>query len=276
MPLKYIAGKMMVVRALTGDLALVYSAPSSHPLAHIAIPLSFAAMTPMQVSCSMENPTECERLRNIKKLIIGGGAISKELEEKLRSFPNKIWSTYGMTETLSHIAMRPVSKSAKGRNDAYMPFDGVDVSLDKANGCLEVNVPGITDGKLQTNDIAEIFPDGTFKIIGRKDNVVSSGGIKMHIEDIEKRLSSLRLGFVITSVPDPVLSEALTLVYEGTMDKNDIKEFCSEKLGKYEVPKHFYNVPNIPLTETGKPARAKIKELALAFYREECASNQKA
>lgn len=123
MPLDYIAGKMVVVRSLVSEMRLVSVAPSSHPLRGLDAPLSFAAMVPLQVYCSMQVLEELDMLRRIKHLLIGGGAIDPDMERSLRSFPNAVWSTYGMTETLSHIALRRLSGDSA--SEYYTPFDGV-------------------------------------------------------------------------------------------------------------------------------------------------------
>ena len=130
-------------------------------------------MVPLQVWNSLQVPEECERLKNIRHLIIGGGAIDPELESALVGFPNQIWSTYGMTETLSHIALRRLN--GPDRSDWYTHFDGVRLSL-TADGCLVIDAPAVHDGPLITNDIAELelphCASPRFRILGRKDNVI--------------------------------------------------------------------------------------------------------
>ena len=179
MPLDYIAGKMMVVRSLVRGLRLVSVKPSSRPLAGLDEAPVFAAMVPMQVACSLHCAKERRLLMGIRHLIIGGGAVDKALEKELRSFPNAVWSTYGMTETLSHIALRRLS--GPDADSWYTPFTGVGVSLG-ADGCLVIDAPLVCDGTLHTNDFAELHPDGRrFRILGRKDNVINSGGVKIRM-----------------------------------------------------------------------------------------------
>ncbi|MDO4510720.1 MAG: AMP-binding protein [Bacteroidales bacterium] len=258
MPLDYIAGKMMVVRALTCGLRLVTVAPSSHPLAEVDEPIDFAAMVPMQVANSLKVAAEREKLMAIKHLIIGGGAIDDALEQELRAFPNAVWSTYGMTETLSHIALRRISGC-----DAslwYTPFESVTVSLDN-RGCLVIDAPEVCAQRLVTNDRAEIV-DGRFRILGRIDNVVCSGGIKIQIEEVEKSLKPLiQKRFIITKRSDSTLGEALTLLTEES-DLEAVRAICQQALPKYHQPRHIFHVEEIPTTETGKPARARAEALA--------------
>ena len=262
MPLDYIAGKMVVVRSIVRGLRLINVNPSSRPLAGLTEAPVFAAMVPMQVLCSLQSDKERRLLMNIQHLIIGGGAIDKTLAAELRGFPNPVWSTYGMTETLSHIALRRLSG-----NDAdswYTPFTGVNVSLNP-DGCLVIDAPLVCGETLHTNDIAELHPDGRrFRILGRKDNVINSGGIKIRIEDVEDMLRPhLRTPFIITKRREARLGEAVTLLFEEKeADACDIKTVCENVLPKYWQPKLFIAVTKIPITETGKPARAEAQRLA--------------
>lgn len=133
----------------------------------------------------------------INHLIIGGGAIDDKMERELRDFPNAVWSTYGMTETLSHIALRRLNGSEA--SCWYTPFENVDVSVNE-DGCLVIDAPKVSDSRIVTNDIAEIGKDGRhFRILGRKDNVIDSGGIKIQIEEVEALLKKyLTVPYVIT------------------------------------------------------------------------------
>ena len=258
MPLDYIAGKMMVVRAITCGLRRIRIEPCSHPMAEVCTPIHFAAMVPLQVANSLKVAVERQRLMAIKHLIIGGGAIDDDLERELRDFPNAVWSTYGMTETLSHIALRRISGSEASL--WYTPFDGVTVSLD-SRGCLVIDAPHVCHTTLTTNDCAEIR-DGKFRILGRIDNVVCSGGIKIQIEEVEQSLKPhIHKRFIITKRKDKDLGEALTLLTEEA-DTEAVRNICHRALPKYHQPRHIFYVEEIPLTETGKPARAKAESIA--------------
>lgn len=263
MPLDYIAGKMMVVRSLVCGLRLVSVKPSGHPLSGIAEAPTFAAMVPMQVYNSLQVPEERSMLANIRHLIIGGGAISREMADELRDFPGNVWSTYGMTETLSHIALRRVN--GKEASEWYTPFDNVDISLG-ADGCLTIDAPEVCAERLVTNDIAEIAKDGRrFRIVGRKDNVICSGGIKLQIEDIEAKLAPhLNAAFLITKRSDKKFGETVVMLTVDD-DIEHIKEVCSKHLSRYEMPHVYIKVDNIPTTETGKPARAEAMKMAEAM-----------
>ena len=269
MSLDYIAGKMMVVRSIERGLRLISVPPSGHPLTtlvgRVAAPV-FAAMVPMQVYNSLQVPEERKMLREIRHLIIGGGAIEDRLARELRFFPNAVWSTYGMTETLSHIALRRLS--SPGASEWYEPFDGVELSL-TSDGGLVICAPAVCDHPLVTHDRAELLPSHRseglkvrFRILGRKDNVIDSGGIKIQIEEVEKALRPfLRMPFLITKKKDAKFGEAVVLLTEQT-DMADMAEICMNALPKYWVPRAYIHVEKIPLTETGKPARAVAETLA--------------
>ena len=254
----YIAGKMMVVRSIERGLKLISVEPSGHPLAEKTnMEFVFSAMVPMQVYNSLQVPEERDRLMHIKHLIIGGGAIDEAMERELREFPNAVWSTYGMTETLSHIALRRIS--GPDASDWYTPFPSVEISQND-DGCLVINAPEVCAETLVTNDIVEIV-NKRFRILGRKDNVICSGGIKLQIEEIERELKPyVRVPYIISKRKDEKFGEVVVLLTEGSTD--EAKTICEKHLPKYHQPKAYIHVDQIPLTETGKPARKKAEILA--------------
>lgn len=260
MPLDYIAGKMVVVRSLTCGLRLISVEPSGHPLCDVPEHVDFAAMVPMQVYNTMQIPEERERLMRVRHLIIGGGAIDDEMASELCTFPNAVWSTYGMTETLSHIALRRLSGPAA--SEWYTPFDTVNVTLN-AYGCLAIEAPAVCDGVLQTNDRAEIAPDGRrFRIIGRRDNVICSGGIKIQIEEVERALKPhLPYPFMITRRKDAKFGESVVLLIQSA-DVARAEDICRHVLPRYWQPRHYITVGTIPVTATGKPARHEAELMA--------------
>lgn len=275
MPLKYIAGKMIVVRSIVSGMRLVSVTPSSHPLAGIAEVPTFAAMVPMQVASSVEVPEELEKLKRIKHLIIGGGAVDERLASVLQTFPNNVWSTYGMTETLSHIAMRRLNGAAADL--FYTPMPEVKVWANDER-CLCIDAPQICDAVLTTHDIVEFASDGKrFRILGRLDNVINSGGVKIQTEEVEEVIKkvmanvcpaaadSQSVSFAITSKADAKFGEAVVMaIARGALDGSSLqslKEGIKESLPKYWQPKEYRIVDAIPLAGNGKIARAKLKEL---------------
>ena len=257
MPLDYIAGKMMVVRALTCGLRLVSVPPGGNPLQTVAEPIDFAAMVPLQVWNTLQDPLQRRRLMQVRHLIIGGGAIHDELAEALASFPHHVWSTYGMTETLSHIALRRLN--GPERSEWYTPFEGVAVSVN-GDGCLVIDAPEVHYGRLVTNDMA-VLEHGRFRILGRRDNVVCSGGIKIQIEEVERLLRPhLPVPFMITKAPDRRLGEQVVLLTEAAHPES-LRSCCEAVLPKYWVPRRFVHTDRLPLTGTGKPARAEAARM---------------
>lgn len=263
MPLRFIAAQMMMVRAFAAQLQIIAVAPTSRPYARLHEAPDFAALTPMQVYESLKHPHDRSLLRRTLCLIIGGGALNSELEAQLRDFPGEVWSTYGMTETLSHIALRRIN--GKQPQTAYHPLPGVEVSLSET-GTLVIDAPQVCNEKLVTNDLAEILPDGSFKLLGRRDNVICSGGIKFRIEQIEAKLAEIGVLFQITASPDERLGEMVTMLYVSSTDRAaELEKICRSLLESYEVPRRYLRVESLPLTETGKPARAETRRLAASM-----------
>ena len=273
MSLDYIAGKMVVVRSIERHLHLISVPPSGHPLKDVDEEITFAAMVPMQVYNTLQVPEERERLTHIRHLIIGGGAIDAALEKELQALPGNIaiWSTYGMTETLSHIALRRINGDEP--SEWYQPFDSVHISQTE-EGCLVIDAPQVCAETLVTNDIVEIEPyiynkveKLRFRIKGRKDNVICSGGIKIQIEEVETLLKPhLEKPFMLAKKKDGKFGEIAVLLTEDEDIKrveatvrrllSDESEKSSDhKKYKYWIPKEFRYVEHLPLTETGKPKR---------------------
>ena len=258
MSLDYIAGKMMVVRSLERGLRLLAVEPSGHPLMALADRIDFAAMVPLQVWNTLQVPEERARLEAIKHLIIGGGAIDEAMADELRAFPNAVWSTYGMTETLSHIALRRLN--GPEASEWYTPFPSVSVSLTDED-CLVIDAPEVCAQQLVTNDIAELSADGRFRILGRKDNVICSGGIKIQAEEVERQLQPhLHEPFLISKRRDAKFGEIVVLLTEGSVD--EARQICERILTQYHRPRAYVHIDHIPLTETGKPARRVAQQLA--------------
>ena len=275
MSLDYIAGKMVVVRSIERHLHLISVSPSGHPLKDVNLKevngeITFAAMVPMQVYNTLQVPEERERLCHIRHLIIGGGAIDATLEQELRSLPGNIaiWSTYGMTETLSHIALRRINGAEA--SEWYQPFDSVKISQTD-EGCLVIDAPLVCAETLVTNDIVEIEPyiynkvenhnkveKTRFRIKGRKDNVICSGGIKIQIEEVEEFLKPhLEKPFMLAKKKDEKFGEIAVLLSENKEIKTveaTIRRLLSDH--KYWIPREFRYVEHLPLTETGKPKRS--------------------
>ena len=241
LPVKYVAGKMMLVRAMILGLDLEFVAPSSHPLRNNEIDFDFVAMVPLQAQNSIQE------LQKVKKLIIGGAAVNKTLEKQLLKLKTEVYETYGMTETITHIAARKLGETA------FTVLPDVTVSYDDRN-CLVIHAPKISDEVIITNDIVELVNENQFIFLGRIDNVINSGGIKLIPEQIENKLmSKIQQRFFIASKSDNELGEKLVLVIEG--DKVEFDHSIYEDLDKYEKPKEILFISKFKETATGKIMR---------------------
>lgn len=282
MNLDYIGAKMMVVRSLVRQLHLIQVAPSGHPLATVGVPITFAAMVPLQVYNSLQVPEEREKLRQIKHLIIGGGAIDDALAAQLHDFPHAVWSTYGMTETLSHIAVRRLNGLES--SSWYTPLQGIKVTTN-ADDCLVIDAPMLCDSPIVTNDMAEIREISTsdeqnalaFRIIGRRDNVINSGGVKIQMEELERLMRPfLTMPYMVTKRKSEKFGEIVVLMVEregddegATVEEKSelpmlraIHKLLHRALPRYWEPRLYLSVDRIPMTETGKPNRALAQQMA--------------
>lgn len=260
LPLQCIGAKMLVVRCLVAGLNLHCVSPSTHPLRDLDTDFVFVPLTPPQVWGCLEIPEEEVRLRKIRHLLLGGMAVTVELQRRLADFPHGVWSGYGMTETLSHIALRRINGA--DTTDCYTPFAGIELALSEA-GTLRIKAPVLCPDVLTTTDMAEILPNGSFRILGRADNVINSGGLKIQIEAVEDALGPyLSDNFQLTALPDTNLGERLVLLVEKACFNWEYK--CSH-LPKYNQPKQIVMVPKLPLTDSGKPDRCRARILAREF-----------
>lgn len=276
LPIEYISGKMMVVRAIERNLKLVVNTPSSTPLSELTEEIDFCAMSPLQVEKSLD------KILFIKNLIIGGAAVSENLKNKIFTklhnhqpstidHQTRIYETYGMSETLSHIALKEIYPKA---DDYFTVLDGIEISLDE-RGCLKIYAPNLNTGILQTNDLVEIkYVDSTqyhkkqFKFLGRIDNVINSGGAKIFPEELEalvkKRISNEA---VLVGIPDIVLGEKLILVIENDAQNNAAEKEIQNQLSmvdyqqKFQRPKEIIFIKKIPRTENGKINRQELLNL---------------
>lgn len=253
LPIEYIAGKMMMIRALTLGWHIDVVDPSSEPLKDLDKFYDFSAMVPLQLRNSLN------QLNLIGTLIVGGGAVSSDLEKGIQSLSTKIYATYGMTETITHIALKPLNiTSSEVERSHYKTLPNVSISTDSRN-CLVIEAPKVSDDKVITNDIVEILTENEFKWKGRFDNVINSGGVKLHPEEIETKLSNLISSrFFVAGIPDSILGEKLILIVEGIegdFDPSLLQDLRGNSLNSYQIPKAIYYVSQFVETETGKIQR---------------------
>ena len=241
LPTEYVAGKMMFVRAFILGLDMEFVAPSSHPMERVKGDFDFCGMVPLQAKNSLND------LHRIKKLIIGGAKVTKTLEQELVKVPSQIYETYGMTETITHIAAKRVGASA------FTVLPNVKITTDDRH-CLVIDAHKISGEKIVTNDLVELISDTQFVWKGRFDNVINSGGIKLIPEQIEEKLaSSISNCFFVYGQADELLGEKLVLYVEG--ESMAIDESIFGVLDKYEKPKEIVFIPEFKRTATGKVIR---------------------
>ncbi len=241
LPTKYIAGKMMLIRGFILGLDLDFVAPSSRPLLNNKTKYDFVAMVPLQAQNSLKD------LDGVKKLIVGGAQINKKLENKLQKLKTVVYETYGMTETITHIAAKKVGEKA------FTVLPNVSIAID-ANNCLIIQAPNVSKQTIKTNDLVELTNDKQFVFLGRFDNVVNSGGIKLLPELIEAKLSpAMNARFFVIGKPDESLGEKLILLIEG--DELALSDTLFDVLDKFEKPKEVHFIPKFKETESGKIKR---------------------
>jgi O-succinylbenzoic acid--CoA ligase len=253
LPVKYIAGKMMIVRALEGMYDLYCVEPSLTP-SFEETTVDFAAMTPSQVSSLLDSEEGKLLIGKVDKLIVGGDLIPVSLEEKLQTVKTKVWHTYGMTETITHVALRRVN----GREAASSFFPMEHVSLSQQNRQLVIHAPTIGVHQMITNDLVEFNGNGSFNVLGRKDNVVISGGVKLFPEVIEKKVETIcKMPFYFSGVSDDKLGTKLVMFLESykNIDLEKLKHSIAMVVDKFENPKEIIVKSKFDRTISGKIVR---------------------
>ncbi len=243
----FIGGKMMYVRSLEFDMDLYVTPFNRLPLEELNVPIDFAAMVPLQVSATLrEHP---EKLNFIRHLIIGGAPVSAQLEEQLQQFKGIAYSTYGMTETVSHIALRKLNN----KGDPYFALG--DCRFDTtANQELVIHAPHLKINNLTTNDVVDLLDDRRFHWLGRSDFTINSGGIKIQPEQVEKKLADLLPSdaFMIGALPDEQFGSRVVWIGEQRIEGTFVETAISNRLEKYERPKAYFFVEELSRTSNGK------------------------
>lgn len=257
LPVSYIAGKMMVVRAFLSGLNLICVPPSGNPLKDIPqnVQIDFAPLLPMQLTAVDDCP-------QIKKILLGGAPVEAVLEQKLQHFTPEIYHGYGMTETLSHVAIRNIN----GPNSSltYRALEGITFDTDE-HDCLIINAPFLDD-EVFTNDVVELLSDTSFIWKGRADFVINSGGLKIFPEELERALSFLTRRFFFAGMPDERFGERVCLFIEGEPYNPErmivLSDQLERSLDKYSRPRDIYFIPSFIQTASGKVNRRATVELA--------------
>ncbi len=269
LPVAYISGKMMVVRAIERKLQLVVKTPSTKPIIDLEEYIDFCAMSPLQVENSLN------QIHLIKNLIIGGAAVSASLTTKIKetlskhtdkkNFENRVFETYGMSETLSHIALKQIYPVVE---EYFTVLDGVEISLDK-RGCLQIFAPNLNPDLLTTNDLVEIKNVKEFKFLGRIDHVINSAGLKIYPEQLETLVKKVIPNEVVfLGITDQLLGQKLILVIEGS--KNDLLKEQLDSIiysTKNHRPKEIIFIDTFPRISNGKINRRELTETIIKLVK---------
>ncbi len=262
---KYIAGQMMLVRAIASGLKVIAEEPSSKPNTLMDQPnITFSALIPMQ----LENLLDSGKLRlsHMKAIIVGGAPVTNKLIELLSDIDVPVYATFGMTETVSHIALRRLN--GQERSDFYTVLPDVKIGVDEHDRLIiKAEVTG--NEEIVTNDRVELINSTQFKWLGRVDNVVNSGGIKIQLEQVEIQIQEIldqkNLGnrFICTGLPDDRLGHKLVLIIEGemTFPKKELLKEIKAQLPSYHAPKDIRILDKFEETPTGKVNRSKTIDL---------------
>jgi O-succinylbenzoic acid--CoA ligase len=249
---RYIGAKMMIIRALVCQLKLTYSEPLSNALSLIKHPVDFCAAVPLQTYSLFE--TQPTGNKNIKVLIIGGGVLQKRMSDLASAHTTMYYQTFGMTETISHIAVKRIYPAMS----SYECVGANRIDVDTLDSSLIIHAPQLGIESLKTNDIIAFKDNKHFDWIGRKDNIINSGGIKINPEQIEALLEGVfDVPFYISSQPDDRLGQKIVLYIESTIpiDEEEIIHPLKEHLPKYHAPQQIIVEPAFSYTTTGKLIR---------------------
>ena len=247
LPIKYIAGKMMLVRSLVLGLDLYIFPVTSSPISDLKNNYELIAFTPIQLENSIPF------IEKIKKVLVGGSPVQKTLKEKILNSKSTVYETYGMTETITHIAAKNLSMGEK----EFTSLPGIEIG--KRDDCLFIKPNHLSVKMVQTNDVVELTNKNKFLLIGRKDFIINSGGVKLNPEAIEKKLAKyISADFVISSIDNTRFGEVVALVFKKNIPENYNKAFTH--LSKYEIPKEVLVIDNFP-EKNGKINRVKIRSI---------------
>ncbi len=261
LPINKVGGLMMLVRSKIWESEIIVLEASANPLLEYC-DADITSFTPYQLYSILENEKSRKHLNRFHTILIGGGEISKTLEQQLQNLDSKtiFFQTYGMTETYSHIALRRLNGNAPETH--FKTFENVHVEKD-IDGCARITAP-FSDKPLQTNDIIELLEDGRFRILGRKDFMINSGGVKLMPETIENMLDEVlqpKSRFLISGQKDEKLGERLVLVCENSTAFANVDLGFLSVINPYAIPKAILEIESIPLNAGGKPDRMRIKEM---------------
>ncbi|MEN7548729.1 AMP-binding protein [Rapidithrix thailandica] len=263
---EYIGGKMMLARCLELGLNMYVVKPSSNPFQELPdnLTIDFSALVPLQLQQILEHPQSKYMLNSLQSVIVGGAPVSQQLQKELQALNVLVYQTYGMTETVSHIALKALNGNSA--STLYHTLDQVKISLDERN-CLVIEAPSTNFAKIITNDVVKLHSENSFEWIGRYDHVINSGGVKIQLEEVERAVENLFAGegytanFLLGAVPDQALGEKLVLLMEDQpwpqKQQDQLTRQLRQKMDKYHMPKAIHFLEEFPKTASGKTDRTR-------------------
>lgn len=267
-----IAGQMMLLRAVELNAAILYLPPSSSPVETLLSQAEtlityrqklILALVPLQLEQSVKSQKGINTLNMAKTILIGGAAVSTSLKSKINSLSAPIFATYGMTETVTHIAVQDLSSSSG--NNHFKTLPQVTIKTDD-RACLQIKAPQTLSKWISTNDIVQIIDEQSFRYIGRADNTINSGGVKLQLETIESSIATALkqpFSFFAFAMEDEVLGQALSIAFIPTAGSTNVfnKTYMKEVLPKFEVPRYYFPVERFELTTSGKIDKTKTVDV---------------
>ena len=252
--LETIAGKMMLVRSLIGGLKLHVVTVSTNPILALKNPIDFVALVPMQLEAAVD--TAFEKLKSIKTILVGGAPVSEELIQKLKDKKITVFQSYGMTETISHVAIRKIGFETE---EYYQALPGITFSSEEQR--LIIDYPEVLSEKLRTNDCVNLIDSKHFQYLSRYDFIINTGGIKVNPEEIELKLKPLlKQAFFIWFVKDVHLGQKIVLVVQEKVNLKLKKKDFTHYLNKYEIPKNYCQIKDFVLSKSQKIDRIKTMQ----------------
>lgn len=257
----FIAGKMMIIRGIIGQMEMYFIEPCANPLINIEndTHFDFLSFVPLQIETILTNtPEKIVILNKAKAIIIGGAPINSITNELIQQIKAPVYHTYGMTETVSHIALKKLNGSNK--NDIYNTLEGVEINIDSRN-CLTIKHSITNNIEIVTNDIIELIAPNKFKWIGRIDDIINSGGYKFSPIQIEDKLikyfnaANIHNRFFIFALPNTKLGNSINIAFESVISSESIKkikEIFKSELTNFETPKNIFNCDIFTETDSQK------------------------
>jgi O-succinylbenzoic acid--CoA ligase len=263
---QFIGGAMLLIRGLLLDATITLQEPSGNPLQFIEKnhPYTFVSFAPVQLFPLLQNVfSEKEKLDRFRFILVGGAPIDKALEQRLALLSATVYHTYGMTETVSHIALKQI-----GKDSFYTLLKGVSIQTDERN-CLAIQSPSTQNRWIQTNDVVNLLNDTSFELLGRYDDMINSGGIKIWPAKIEQAIRDVLADYItqvlVIGIPDIKLGQKGIAIMESQKDIDFLQQLLESQLpgllDKYEIPKQFYVLPGLAYTPTGKPNKAETLKM---------------